>query len=190
MIRESNDLWQSEFSYHHQTRSEGLVIWLTGLSGSGKTTTGRALEKYFRENGSKVEFLDGDELRRTISSELGFSKEDREMHAKRVTYLSHLLSRNGVIVIVALISPYRAIREYARNLTGNFIEVWVQCSLETCIKRDPKGLYRNAAQGSITNMTGVQAPYEQPLSPEVTVNTENESPQECAARIIAFMNNN
>jgi adenylylsulfate kinase len=191
MIRESklDDSRHTDVSYQPQRKVEGLVIWLTGLSGSGKTTTGRVLEKHFRENGSKVEFLDGDELRRTISSELGFSKEDRETHARRVAYLSQLLSRNGVITIVALISPYRAFREYARNLTGNFVEVWVQCSLETCIKRDPKGLYKNAAQGSITNMTGMQAPYEPPVSPEVTINTEKETPQECAERIIAFVNN-
>jgi adenylylsulfate kinase len=152
------------------------VIWLTGLSGSGKTTTGRVLEKYFREL-------------RTISSELGFSKDVRETHARRVAYLSQLLSRYGIITIVALISPYRAFREYARNQTGNFVEVWVQCSLETCVKRDPKGLYRNASQGTITNMTGIQAPYEPPLTPEVTINTEKETPQECTGRIIAFMNN-
>jgi adenylylsulfate kinase len=128
-------------------------------------------------------------LRRTISSELGFSKEDREKHARRVAYLSQLLSRNGVITIVALISPYRAFREYARNLIGDFVEVWVHCSLETCIKRDPKGLYKNASQGSITNMTGIQAPYEPPLSAEVKINTEKENPRECAERIIGFINN-
>lgn len=175
-------------SFESKSNAEGVVIWLTGLSGSGKTTTGKILERYFREKGSKVEFLDGDELRRTISSELGFSKEDREIHARRVAYLSHLLSRNGIITIVALISPYRTFREYARNLTGNFVEVWVQCSLETCVKRDPKGLYRNASQGNITNMTGVQAPYEPPLNPEVTIDTENATPQECAGKIIEFLN--
>ncbi|MGH9979290.1 MAG: adenylyl-sulfate kinase, partial [Nitrososphaeraceae archaeon] len=162
MIRETSldDARQTGVSDQLKGKTEGVVIWLTGLSGSGKTTTGKALEKYFRDKGFKVEFLDGDELRRTISSELGFSKEDRETHARRVAYLGQLLSRNGVITIVALISPYRAFREYARSLIGNFVEVWVHCSLETCIKRDPKGLYKNASRGSITNMTGIQAPYE------------------------------
>jgi adenylylsulfate kinase len=168
--------------------SKGLVIWLTGLSGSGKTTTGRMLEQYFREKGLKVEFLDGDELRRSISSELGFSKEDREIHARRVAYLSHLLSRNDVFTIVALISPYRSFREYARNLVGNFVEVWVQCSLETCMRRDPKGLYKNASRGNIKNMTGLQAPYEPPISPEVVINTESETPQECAKNIFDYIN--
>lgn len=188
MDSELNDARHTGMVYQPESKTEGLVIWLTGLSGSGKTTTGRILEKYFREKGSRVEFLDGDELRRTISSELGFSKEDRETHARRVAYLGQLLSRNGVITIVALISPYRAFREYARTLVGNFVEVWVQCSLETCVKRDPKGLYKNASQGNITNMTGIQAPYEPPLNPEVTINTEKESPQECAERIIGYLN--
>lgn len=177
---------QKEIS-HPQTKNEGVIIWLTGLSGSGKTTTGRILEKYFRDIGSRVEFLDGDELRRTISSELGFSKEDRETHARRVAFLSQLLSRNGVITIVALISPYRSFREYARNMGGNFVEVWVKCSLETCIKRDPKGLYKSASQGDIRNMTGLQAPYEPPTNAEVIIDTEEEIPQMCAKRIISYV---
>jgi adenylylsulfate kinase len=178
---------QSKDSNQPESKSKGLVIWLTGLSGSGKTTTGKLLEQYFREKGFNVEFLDGDELRRVISSELGFSKEDRETHARRVTYLSQLLARNGVLTIVALISPYRAFREYARNLIDNFVEVWVQCSLETCIKRDPKGLYRNASQGNIKNMTGIQSPYEAPFNPEVIIDTEKETPEECAGKIIAYI---
>jgi adenylylsulfate kinase len=149
---------------------------VNGIIRIRKDNNREILEKYFREL-------------RTISSELGFSKDVRETHARRVAYLSQLLSKYGIITIVALISPYRAFREYARNLTGNFVEVWVQCSLETCVKRDPKGLYRNASQGTITNMTGIQAPYEPPLTPEVTINTEKETPQERTGRIITFMNN-
>jgi adenylylsulfate kinase len=175
---------------HPQTSNEGVVIWLTGLSGSGKTTTGRILEKHFREIGSRVEFLDGDELRRTISSELGFSKEDRETHARRVAFLSQLLSRNGVITIVALISPYRSFREYARKLGSNFVEVWVKCSLETCMKRDPKGLYKSASKGDIRNMTGIQAPYEPPTNAEVIIDTEEESPEKCAGRIVEYISRN
>jgi adenylylsulfate kinase len=173
-----------------QANNEGVVIWLTGLSGSGKTTTGRILERHYHETGSRVEFLDGDELRRTISSELGFSKEDRETHARRVAFLSRLLSRNGVITIVALISPYRSFREYARNLGGNFVEVWVKCSLETCVKRDPKGLYKSATQGDINNMTGIQAPYEPPTNAEIIIDTEEESPEKCAGRIIEYLSKN
>ena len=166
---------------------KAVVIWLTGLSGAGKTTIGKALEEELLRRGANVEFLDGDELRRTISSELGFSKIDRETHAKRVSYLSHLLSRNGIITIVALISPFRSSRQYARNLVGNFVEVWVQCSLDICRIRDPKGLYKKAEEGKINDMTGLQAPYETPSNPEVIVNTEEMKPQECAAKIISFL---
>ena len=175
---------------HSETKNEGVIIWLTGLSGSGKTTTGKILEKRFREIGSRVEFLDGDELRRTISSELGFSKEDRETHARMFAFLSQLLSRNGVITIVALISPYRSFREYARNLGGNFVEVWVKCSLETCVRRDPKGLYKSASKGDIRNMTGIQAPYEPPTNAEVVIDTEEEGPEKCADRIIDYVSKN
>jgi adenylyl-sulfate kinase len=182
-FRTNLDQSQNERS---QKRS-AVVIWLTGLSGAGKTTIGKALEEELLKRGAQVEFLDGDDLRRTISSELGFSNEDRETHAKRVSYLSHLLSRNGIITIVALISPFRSSRHYARNLVGNFVEVWVQCSIDTCQRRDPKGLYKKAQEGKINNMTGIQAPYEAPVDPEVIVNTEEIKPQECAAKIISFL---
>jgi adenylylsulfate kinase len=166
---------------------KGVVIWLTGLSGSGKTTTGRILVDEFIRRNIRAELLDGDELRQTISSELGFSKEDRETHAKRVAYLSNLLSRNGVVSVVALISPYRTFRKYARELVGDFVEVWVQCSIDTCRRRDPKGLYKRAEQGKVNNMTGLQAPYEPPLNPEVIIDTESMSPQQCTSAIISFL---
>lgn len=167
---------------------KGCVIWLTGLPGSGKTTTAKILEADLLMRGFKVEVLDGDELRRTVSSELGFSKQDREIHARRVAYISHLLYRNGIIVIVALISPFRSFREYARNLIGpDFVEVWVNCSVETCLQRDPKGLYKKAQEGKIGNLTGFQDPYEPPISAEVVLNTENESPKECAEKVAKFL---
>lgn len=171
----------------NSTNQNAVVIWLTGLPGSGKTSTGRILREEFLGKGTRVELLDGDELRQVISSELGFSKEDRETHAKRVAYLSFLLSKNGVVVIVALISPFRSFRQYARNLVGTFVEVWVKCSIDTCQKRDPKGLYKKAHAGSITDMTGVQSPYEPPLNPEVVIDTEELTPQQCADKIIFFL---
>jgi adenylylsulfate kinase len=133
------------------------VVWLTGLPGSGKTTIAKALSPKLKESGFKTEILDGDTVRKELSPELGFTKQDREVHARRVVYLSKLLSRNGVISIVCLISPYREFRRYARseininsnNNNNNFYEVYVNCSVETCIKRDPKGLYKKAFAGEI-----------------------------------------
>jgi adenylylsulfate kinase len=167
--------------------TEGCVIWLTGLSGSGKSSTSKVLESRIKSLGLKVECLDGDDLRRTISPDVGFSRADRELHCRRVTYISSLLSRNGIITIVALVSPYESIRKYARDNIRNFVEVWVKCSLDTCIKRDPKKLYKNATEGKISNMTGIQDPYEPPTSPEVVVDTEISNPKECAEKILSFI---
>jgi len=163
------------------------VIWLTGLPGSGKTTIANALYPRLKESGFKVELLDGDIVRKELSPELGFTKQDREIHARRVVYLSKILSRNGVVSIVSLISPYRDFRRYARtetNMNNNFYEVYVKCSLETCIARDPKGLYKKALSGQIKDLTGLQDPYEEPENPEIIVDTEKQTVQECANVII------
>jgi adenylylsulfate kinase len=151
---------------------QGFVVWLTGLPGSGKTTIARQLEPELRKLGWPVEVLDGDEIRQNLSKGLGFSRNDRETHLKRVTYVAKLLSRNGVAVIAAFISPYQEIREYARKETTNFLEVYVKCSLETCAKRDPKGLYKKASAGQIADLTGPQDVYEEPLKPDLIVDTE------------------
>jgi adenylyl-sulfate kinase len=131
-------------------KEKGFVVWLTGIPGSGKTTIGDIVIERLRGMGHKVESLDGDEVRRNLSPDLGFSKEDRETHARRVAYVSKLLSRNGVAVVVALISPYRSFREHVRNLVDDFVEVHVDASVEECIKRDPKGLYKKALAGEIS----------------------------------------
>lgn len=151
---------------------QGFVVWLTGLPGSGKTTIARQLEPEIRKLGWPVEVLDGDEIRQNLSKGLGFSREDRETHLKRVTYVAKLLSRNGVAVIAAFISPYRSIREYARKETTNFLEVYVKCSVQTCAQRDPKGLYKKANSGEIKDLTGPQDLYEEPLAPDLVVDTE------------------
>jgi adenylyl-sulfate kinase len=151
---------------------EGFVVWLTGLPGSGKTTIAQGLEPQLKKRGWCVEVLDGDEIRQNLSKGLGFSREDRETHLKRVTYVAKLLSRNGVAVIAAFISPYRNIREYARKETTNFVEVFVKCSVEGCAKRDPKGLYKKASNGQIKDLTGPQDLYEEPLNPDLVVDTE------------------
>jgi adenylylsulfate kinase len=179
------------------TIAHSPVIWLTGLPGSGKTTIAKALHPKLKELGFKVELLDGDIVRKELSPELGFTKQDREMHARRVVYLSKLLSRNGIISVVCLISPYREFRRYARsetNINDNFYEVYVKCSLETCIRRDPKGLYKKALSGEINDLTGLQDPYEEPENPEIIANTERQTLEECVNvildRVLQHNNNN
>ena len=168
--------------------NKGFVVWLTGLPASGKTTIARRVGEYLQSRGFRVEILDGDEVRRWLSPEAGFSREDRERHLKRVAYVSRLLARNGVAVLASFVSPYRNVREEARKIIESeslkFIEVYVKCSLEECIRRDPKGLYRKALKGEIKDMTGIQDPYEEPLKPEVVVDSENEKPDLCAEKII------
>lgn len=164
--------------------SKACVTWLTGLPGSGKSTIGALLAEELRNRGKEVELLDGDEVRKNLSPDLGFSKEDRRVHAGRVTYISKLLKSHGVFAIVCLISPYREFRERAREMIGDFVEVYVKCSLETCVKRDVKGHYKKAFAGEIENFTGVSDPYEAPLDPEVTTDTESESPEESVRKIL------
>ncbi|MCW3986413.1 MAG: adenylyl-sulfate kinase [Candidatus Bathyarchaeota archaeon] len=163
---------------------QGFVVWLTGLPGSGKTTIAQKLHGELKERNLKVELFDGDEVRRNLSKGLGFSKEDRDTHNKRIIYVCRLLTRNGVNAIVSLISPYRSTRAYARENLPKFVEVYLSCSIKECIRRDPKGLYKKALAGEITNMTGIQDPYEEPSNPEVLLDTEHDSSQNNAAKVI------
>jgi adenylyl-sulfate kinase len=157
---------------------------MTGLPGSGKTTIALELEKKLRAMGRNIEILDGDEVRKGLSSDLGFSKEDRQRHAKRVTYVAKVLTRNEVIVLVGLISPFRAFRQYARDEIGEFIEVFVDTSLEECIERDPKGLYKMAMDGKIKDLTGLQDPYEAPEDPELVIPTEDVTVEQAADMVM------
>lgn len=171
-------------------REEGFTIWMTGLPGSGKSTLGGHLkDRLTSDFHRRVELLDGDEIRKGLSRDLGLSKEDREEHARRVSFLAKLLSRNGVISIVALISPYRASRAEARATIGpdRFVEVFVKASLEECERRDPKGLYAKARRGEIDNMTGIQHPYEEPTNPDLVVDTEKGTPAQCVELILASL---
>lgn len=171
-------------------RAKGFTIWMTGLPGSGKSTLAQILKERFEKEFDRfVEVLDGDEVRKGLSRDLGLSKEDREEHARRVSYLAKVLSRNGVVSIVALISPYRSSRANAKNVIGadGFFEVYIKASLSECERRDPKGLYAKARRGEINNMTGIQDPYEEPVSPDLTIDTESGSPKESAEAIISAL---
>jgi len=163
----------------------GFTIWFTGLSCSGKSTLSKKVEAELRRRGlNKIEVLDGDVVRMNLSKGLGFSKEDRDTNIKRIGFVCKLLTRNGVIAIAAAISPYREIRDFNRKEIGNFVEVYCKCPLKVCIERDVKGLYKKALAGEIKDYTGVDDPYEEPLNPEVILETDRESHEESVAKII------
>jgi adenylylsulfate kinase len=166
----------------------GFTLWFTGLSGAGKTTITNVLVKELIQRGSKLEVLDGDVVRENLSKGLGFSKEDRDTNIRRIAFVANLLSRNGVPVITAAISPYRAIRDEARQMMDDrFIEVYAKASVEVCEERDTKGLYAKARAGEIKEFTGVSDPYEPPEDPELVIETERQSPEESAQQILVYL---
>jgi adenylyl-sulfate kinase len=166
---------------------KGFTLWLTGLSGSGKTAIAKPLAEELRERKLKVERLDGDIVRQSLTRDLGFSKEDRDKNIERVTFVAKLLTRNGVAVLCSFISPYRARRAKTREEIGEFIEVYVECPVEECAKRDVKGLYAKAFSGEIQNFTGVSDPYEAPEAPEIVCHTAEETVEESVAKIVAYL---
>jgi adenylyl-sulfate kinase len=165
----------------------GFTLWLTGLSGAGKTTIAVALEEKLRQRGVKIERLDGDTVRESLTRDLGFSKEDRDKNIERVTFVAKLLSRNGVGVVGSFISPYIAMRDYVRSQTTNFIEVFVDAPLQVCADRDVKGMYAKAFAGQIPNFTGVSDPYEAPVNAEIVVHTDQETVEDSVNKIIAYL---
>ena len=166
----------------------GRTVWLTGLPSAGKTTIARALEKRLLDEGRKVEVLDGDVVRTHLTKGLGFSREDRDENVRRIGFVADLLSRNGVVVLASVISPYRAIRDELRELhDGRFVEVHVSTPVEVCSERDVKGLYAKQRAGEITGLTGVDDPYEPPLAPEVTIPTHELSVDEAVDRVLAVL---
>ena len=167
---------------------KGFTVWFTGLSGSGKSTIAEILVEKLRARDIKVELLDGDVVRTNLSKGLGFSKEDRDVNIRRIAFVCHLLARNNVCAIGAAISPYRAIRDEARAMIGNFVEVFVDTPLEECERRDVKGLYAKARAGELKQFTGIDDPYEEPLNPEVVCPTTKETPEEGAERIMRKLN--
>ncbi len=165
---------------------QGFCLWFTGLSGAGKSTISDLVVPELMERGHKVEVLDGDVVRTNLSKGLGFSKEDRDTNILRIGFVAELLARNGVAVVVSAISPYREARDAVRANIGDFVEVFVDASVqEIADHRDPKGLYKKALAGEIDNFTGVSDPYEPPETPELTVDTESCTPEEAAQQVLA-----
>jgi adenylylsulfate kinase len=166
---------------------KGVTLWLTGLPSAGKTTIAGLVEKQLADAGVPVEVLDGDTVRTHLSKGLGFSKQDRDENIRRIGYVAGLLTRHGVVVLVSAISPYRAVRDEVRELIGSFLEVHVAAALETCRRRDVKGLYARHARGELRNLTGLDDPYEPPLAPELVLHTDHEPPEVSAARVVALL---
>src|SRR5881296_3515120 len=163
----------------------GFVVWLTGLSGAGKSTIAQRLQQELAALGRPAEILDGDEVRTHLSAGLGFSKEDRDTNIRRIGYVARVLARSGGVAITAAISPYREVRDELRSLTPGFFEVYVRCSLEELVRRDVKGLYAKALRGEIANFTGVNDPYEARLDPDVVVHSDHETVEEGVEKILA-----
>jgi adenylyl-sulfate kinase len=167
--------------------NNGFTLWFTGLPCSGKTTVAEIVAPAIRARGLNVEVLDGDVVRQGLSKELGFSKRDRDIHIRRIGFVSKLLSRNGVAVIASFVSPYRVIRDELRQEIGNFVEVYVKCPVEVCIERDVKGMYKKALAGEIENFTGISDPYEEPENPEIVIETDKEPPEESAQKVMSTL---
>lgn len=164
-------------------KRRGVTVWFTGLSGAGKTTISKAVAEELRSQGYLVELLDGDIVRQNLTKGLGFSKEDRDENIRRIGFVAHLLTRNGVIVLVSAISPYREIRREVKAKIGDFLEVFVNAPLEVCEKRDVKGLYKKARSGEIKHFTGIDDPYEIPTNPDVECHTDIETEAESIAKV-------
>ena len=163
---------------------KGVTVWFTGLSGAGKTALALRLEEVLRQRGLRVERLDGDIVRQSLTRDLGFSKEDRDKNIERVTFVAKLLTRNGVAVLCSFISPYRAVRANVRAEVGNFVEVHCHASLDTLIERDVKGWYKKALAGEVKDFTGISAPYEEPEDPDVTIDSSTETIEESLDKIL------
>lgn len=167
---------------------KGVTIWFTGLPCSGKTTVADTVAEKLRKMGVDVERLDGDVVRKFLSKDLGFSKEDRRKNLERVAFVCHLLTKHGVSTLASFVSPYRDVRESVKKIVGkDFIEVFVKCSLKKCMERDTKGMYKKAIRGEIKDFTGIDDVYEEPEKPDIIVDTENESVEECAEKVIKKM---
>jgi adenylyl-sulfate kinase len=166
---------------------KGVTLWFTGLPCSGKSAVADRAAEILKERGYKVERLDGDIVRQDLTRDLGFSKADRDENIRRVTFVSKLLTRNGVIVLTSFISPYIEVRARARASIGDFIEIYTKCPLDVCISRDVKGMYKKAIAGQIKEFTGISDPYEEPVHPELLLETDKETLEQSAARVLAHL---
>ena len=190
-----SDIFRTNFSVKKQFREKqknqkGVVLWFTGLSGAGKTTIANELDQLLIANNNHSYILDGDIFRSGLSSDLSFTKNDREENLRRIKYVAAMFCDAGIISLVTFISPFKKDRQKARDLVGeNYIEVFVKTSLETAEKRDPKGLYKKARKGEIKNFTGIDSPYEEPQNPEIVLDTEKYSAPESALKVFAYLRN-
>ncbi|MFY4773815.1 adenylyl-sulfate kinase [Metabacillus sp. RGM 3146] len=196
MAQSSNTVWHDHAVTKEQRRSKNghhsFVIWLTGLSGSGKSTIANQLASELFNRDTQVYVLDGDNVRQGLNGDLGFSEQDRVENIRRIGEVSKLFVDSGSVVVTAFISPFKQDREQVRNLLADkeFIEVYVKCPLEECENRDPKGLYKKARNGEIRNFTGLDSPYEEPVNPEFTIETDEKSVSECVDDLLDYLEKN
>jgi len=168
-------------------KKQPFTIWFTGLSGSGKTTLAKQIKKQIKK---PIVLLDGDIVRKTLTRDLGYTKQERDENITRIAHTAHLINKNDVSVIVSTVSPTAKIRNYARSITNNFIEIYVKCSLKTCITRDTKGYYEKAKNGIITSFVGITVPYEEPTNPELVVHTDKTTITNGCNQIIKYLQKN
>jgi adenylylsulfate kinase len=191
--KEANLMWHfPKITKAHRQRINGhrsLILWFTGLSGSGKSTVAHRLEESFFENEIRTYVLDGDNIRAGLNKDLGFSAEDREENIRRIGEVAKLFVDAGIIVLTAFISPYKKDRATVRDLVGvdEFVEIYVKCPLEICEQRDVKGLYEKARVGIIKQFTGIDDPYEEPENPEIVIETDKMSIEQCVEEILKFL---
>ena len=193
------DQKSSDVVWHHATVSrerrqqqnnhKSVIMWFTGLSGAGKSTLAHCVEESLYQLGCRTFVLDGDNIRHGLCGDLGFSIDDRSENIRRIAEVAKLMMESGVITLTAFISPFRAEREKARQIFphGEFLEIYCKCPLEVCEQRDVKGLYKKARQGQIKDFTGISSPYEEPVSPELVVNTAESSLEDCAAQVLELL---
>ncbi|BAY20949.1 adenylyl-sulfate kinase [Calothrix sp. NIES-2100] len=168
-------------------KQQGAILWLTGLSGAGKTTIAVAVAEELQKRNYPTELLDGDIVRTHLSQGLGFSKQDRDINVRRIGFVANLLSRNGIIAIASAISPYRQVREELKQTTHNFIEIYIDAPLAVCEARDVKGLYAKAKAGEIKNFTGISDPYEAPINPDIICQTDKFTVEECVNQVLQYL---